>query len=502
MTNSNKLRKFRFIYEIDFKADREDILKFFLESFNTVPDSNIMSIKDEEIEDWVSVNFVIDGSMNGVVGWKWTEEIVKWVKDRRNKIIENNERIKNSGKEYYCKSGILYEYKNNSRAKYMSDLRKKNRRPDNVSPDYTNQLYDIEYKKDKNNKSKVIKTFNKDKAEALIWKLSYQFKIKHTVLTFKDINGNILKASKIEEISSYILNQTIDMSFGIYANQTHHLNLNRDELQFCNYTIKALCSNAKKYLNKVPGSYIIYESRFDSKKHSIRNALEFSFKEDEINWNKTVMWYTSIPQGKLSKQWNSEYDGRWLRLTALSNSKKVEEYELKIKASKVLKSTILIKSMIDNGTLAEYPGFFSRNGSVLYKFMKRFNRFSYKQCNKLIQTQSLIDKIAKYFGKYFKSFRDVSGFISTSLQGSLIAKNTLVFINFLAFQLCNKLNIPLDERVLERFEYAAKDKFSASSGKDIDITCYRSIEEMKEVGSKDYDHMTPYEKYISEPLPY
>lgn len=418
------------------KKDREDYIRY-----------QIKNKTDKYFPEWGSENEADNVAL---------DEYEKTLRKRRmakreelEDLVKTSIELEDSNADNTYKKGLItHKYKKNSRAADMKKSRDKNKRPANISVDYTEELFDLEYPLDKRgrkirNSKPIKKVYNQDKAELLIFKLDYQTKIKYTVLHFFDVDGNEYETDNIDGIKDFVLNGTIDLSKGIYANQKHHLDISRNEVRFCNYSDIGCYNNAYNRMSK-RDYMMIYYSKNTNEKKKIYSVYDLHKIKDEIDWDKKVLIVEKNPEKKNSSRWNDKYNGYWLMISKLSTPKQVDEFKVKHCVEKPIKNCVLIKTLIDF-----YAIELDFDKEVFDKKVKSYDTFSYKRCNKLLQTGKIMKNIAKYYSKYIKhNFRDFLHQIErfTYLKGKLFKDNCKTFLYSLSINLAKTLDIDISEK--------------------------------------------------------
>ena len=429
--------------------------------------------------------------------------------ERRQIILKEQQAILKEQDDTYVKGGVWYKYKKNSKAKSMAKSRAKRARPKNISPDYTEEIYDLIKELDSNGKKvrngKVTKVLNKDKCEELIKKLAYQFKIKKTTLIYNLIDGSKKIASNIDAIVQDIFSGQIDISQGIYANQFYHLDISRNNIKFMTFSDFGCYTNARKYLMKYKNS-IIHAELKNKQNIVIKNLHELKEAKDLINWNGNVRWYTTTPKNKDTDKWNNEMNGYWLPLGRLSTEEDIKKYETDICISAPFKNILNIKYIVDKYSLR-------KNESSLKKYLTSMKVFSYDLCNEVLRTGTFFKKIKKYYSKYFNidDFINSSNNITNLFSESIMCEAGGLFKNCIILKLAKAFRIDMSTSKAnsELDEYFNRKKNSGKLNKqmigknnreveNLDMTFY-NIDEVKSRAEHLYDkRLSIYESWICD----
>lgn len=373
---------------------------------------------------------------------------IKKIKSKYYDLAKQTVEILESGdfSNAYKKGPFWYYYKKNSRAEEQRNRRTVNKRPKNISKDYTNFIYN-KYT-DKNRK--VLRVLDKKRAEDLVWMLDYQFKIKFTILTFF-VYGmeEALKAYKIEDIKDYILQGKIDLSRGIYANQIHHVDLCRKTRpDFSGCSNKGMYRITKKMIKR--GYYLIcYLKKYKNKSYFWQTS-----KLDEnwqlIDFDRMTLLIEKEPQGKGDDCWNEDYDGRWLQLGKLTTREEAKDFEIRNHIDRPLKKISFIKSQLDETAINSAD--IRDTEAELDEKVSIYDNFSYERCSRLLETGEIMNIIDIYYGHLIEK----SSFVSFKNQiysclvlvGNKLGRFYSKLIFSLVVRLARALNIKIEKSFL------------------------------------------------------
>lgn len=355
----------------------------------------------------------------------------------------------------YKKGFFIHRYKENSRAKEQSNRRKRNKRPDNISKDYTTFIYDLVKKDDK-----IIRILNKKRAEDLVWMLDYQFKIKFTKITFWVYGEDKPRvATKIEDIKDFILQGTIDLSRGLYAHQIHHVDICRKtRADFAGQSDKGMYNVIKNMMIK-RGYYLICYFKGGKKKVYIFKIEDLTRLWKLIDFDRMTLLIEKRPEKEGERRWNAEYNGYWMVLGKLTTKEEARDFEIRNRVERPIRKISFIKSAMDE--IAATNGSIDSDMNFLNFELLPYDNFSYKRCNELLETGELINIIDKNYGHLI----DKSSFIRFKDQ----IHSVITFIGNKLSSFYNRLTLSLVVRFARALNINIDDKFVSNNTLECDF---------------------------------
>lgn len=409
---------------------------------------------------------------------------IKKIKSKYYKLARQTVEILESGdfSNVYKKGPFWYYYKKNSRAEEQRNRRTVNKRPKNISKDYTNFIYNKYTDKD----GKILRVLDQKRAEDLVWMLDYQFKIKFTILTFF-IYGmeEALKANKIEDIKDYILQGKIDLSRGIYANQIHHVDLCRKTYPYLSGQSDEGMYEVVKHKMKQNYYLICYlKTTKNGRKTYVNTTNHLDLIWNKIDYDRMILLVKKEPQGKGSPCWNEDYDGRWLQLGKLTTREEAKDFETRNHVERPLQKLAYIKSQIDsdiahNALVPQIKLETAEDNQI-------FHRFSYKRVNELLKTGEIIKIICKYHEHLInkENFLSFKNQIQSCIQ--IVGDKLSVFYSKLVYsiliRLAKALNLNIEDRFLKKNIF--------------DVNYYSSYKELFSIIRNSKHKRTEYERFL------
>ena len=440
---------------------------------------------------------------------KITEEDRKKRADSYSKYICKKEGISSlkESKNYYRVRNSIRKYKT---SKHNVDAREryyKNRKPLDISPDYSEIIAD------KQENGELV--FNSKKAEIFVKQIKNQFTWKKTVINFTDSDGIERIAREAEDIIPYILNNKIDLSKGLYFSQYIHSNISRTNPAYSDNSDVGLYHEVRRYMRKRNCKVIFYVKHKDKKCVVLEYKKLNSFK-NIIDWNRDVQVISKTPERMKTSKWNIERGGAWKNLKKLVSPEHAQKYRLQKYFINPLKNAGVVKSFVDLAVL-EY-GDRAAHGAI-----NRFRKFNYNKCQSVLKGQSIkliLKKFPDLILNKTKTLEEFYGLLEDSLRESRFQHRlTCVVQSFISSIYENILkNTKIYEKLKPRKDdvlthlknivttnfnnnhnYIKSDKPTKQNSFS-EVTFYKNISELKERARniRNGGSKSVYEKYMTD----
>ena len=274
--------------------------------------------------------------------------------------------------EYYRHGNHIRRYKTKKHNVKARERYYKNRKPSNVSKDYSFIV------SDKQEDGTLV--FNSKKAETFAKQIELQFLWKKTTINFTDTNGLDRIAREPNDIVPLILENKVDLSKGLYFSQYIHMNISRTNPKYYTHDDIDLYHEVKRYMRK--GCKVIFYIKHKDQKQVIFDTDKLSLFKKVIDWNRDVRVISKYPIRIKSKRWNLERGGAWKDLSRLVSLEHAEKFKSETYFRKPLKDAGIVKSWVDLAA-------FERGDRAVHGTIRRFSKFSYDKCQKALKGETI-----------------------------------------------------------------------------------------------------------------